>query len=78
MQEPLYTTTLETHNIKQETKGTDLEWNNTSRIHDMHNISSTKKGIYNAVNKIATVIKERNDREQKFWEEQLKVQQELK
>lgn len=77
MQEPLYTTTLEIDNIKQETKDTALEWNNTSRIHDMHNINSTKKGICNAVNRLATVIKERNDREQKFWEEQLKVQQEL-
>uniref|UniRef100_A0A1A9Z5P0 Regulatory protein zeste n=1 Tax=Glossina pallidipes TaxID=7398 RepID=A0A1A9Z5P0_GLOPL len=77
MQEPLYTTTLDIDNIKQETKDTALEWNNTSRMHDMHNINNTKKGIYNAVNKLATVIKERNDRGQKFWEEQLKVQQEL-
>ncbi|KAI9576374.1 hypothetical protein GQX74_009428 [Glossina fuscipes] len=47
MQEPLYTT-LEIDIIKQDMKDVALEWNNTSQIHDMHNINSTKKGIYNA------------------------------
>uniref|UniRef100_A0A1A9X073 Regulatory protein zeste n=1 Tax=Glossina brevipalpis TaxID=37001 RepID=A0A1A9X073_9MUSC len=71
-------TAVEISNIKQEPYNTILETHNTaSQTDDKFNGNNNKRGVYNAINSLLTVFKERDERERKFWEEHLKVQQEL-
>uniref|UniRef100_A0A1B0BH13 Regulatory protein zeste n=1 Tax=Glossina palpalis gambiensis TaxID=67801 RepID=A0A1B0BH13_9MUSC len=67
-----------THNIKQETYETTPETRDiSSQTKRTCNKSNTKQRMYSAINSLRASIEQRDERERRFWEDHLTVQQAL-
>lgn len=68
----------ETHNIKQEPYETTLETRDiSSQTQHTSNKSNTKQRMHSAINSLIASIEQRDERERRFWEDHLTVQQAL-
>uniref|UniRef100_A0A1B0G5W6 Regulatory protein zeste n=1 Tax=Glossina morsitans morsitans TaxID=37546 RepID=A0A1B0G5W6_GLOMM len=68
----------ETHNIKQEPYETTLETRDiSSQTQHTCNKSNTKQRLHSAINNLIASIEQRDERERRFWEDHLTVQQAL-